>query len=167
VVALRVRCSCNDKGKEEGAAEPGKVAARMKTFAASARAALYRYLFSKDNPHVEPLEKSFRALEANFRSQNCMLCHEPDNRSRINDLLLLNYPNQALIMRRALVAILESNQMPPGSDLAHQPQGVQDVKVLREMTRLAKDFEKQADEAFAWEASHKATGTRGSDAPEK
>ncbi len=120
------------------------------------RVALYSYLFSKDNPHVAELEKSFRALETNFRSQNCMLCHEPDNRSRINDLLLLNYPNQALVMRRSLVAILEGNQMPPGSELAHEPQGVQDMKALREMTRLARAFEKEADEAFAFEAGKRA-----------
>ena len=124
------------------------------------RVALYSYLFSKDNPHVAELEKSFRALETNFRSQNCMLCHEPDNRSRINDLLLLNYPNQALIMRRSLVAILEQNQMPPGNAIAHEPQGVQDVKALKEMTRLAKEFEKIADEAFAFEQGKRAGGKK-------
>lgn len=123
---------------------------------AQPRVALYSYLFSKDNPHVADLDKSFRALETSFRAQNCMLCHEPDNRSRINDLLLLNYPNQALIMRRSLVAILEQNQMPPGNELAHEPQGVQDTKVLKEMTRLAKEFEKKADEAFAFEAGKRA-----------
>jgi hypothetical protein len=118
---------------------------------AQPRVALYSYLFSKDNPHVAPLEKTYRELEKNFRAQNCMLCHEPDNRSRINDLLLLNYPNQALIMRRSLVTILESNQMPPGSAMAHEPAGVQDTKTLADMIRLAKAFEKQADDAFAFE----------------
>ena len=118
------------------------------------RVALYSYLFSKDNPHVAGLEQSYRELEKNFRAQNCMLCHEPDNRSRINDLLLLNYPSQALIMRRTLVAILEGTQMPPGNEEAHEPQGVQKPDVLAEMTRLAKLFEKQADDAFAYEQAH-------------
>lgn len=135
---------------------------------AQPRVALYSYLFSKDNPHVADLEKSFRALETSFRAQNCMLCHEPDNRSRINDLLLLNYPNQALIMRRSLVAILEQNQMPPGNVLAHEPQGVQDVKLLKEMTQLAKEFEQKADEAFAFEAGKRArTPAAGPAAAEK
>lgn len=118
------------------------------------RVALYSYLFSKDNPHVEGLEKTYRSLESTFRAQNCMTCHEPDNRGRINDLLLLNYPNQALIMRRSLVTVLESNQMPPGNALAHEPTGVQDKKVLAELVDLARLFEKQADDAFAYEKAH-------------
>lgn len=120
------------------------------------RVALYSYLFSKDNPHVEGLEKTFRTLESTFRAQNCMTCHEPDNRGRINDLLLLNYPNQALIMRRSLVTVLESNQMPPGNAIAHEPTGVQDKKVLAELLDLARSFEKQADDAFAFESARKA-----------
>jgi len=119
------------------------------------RVSLYSYLFSKDNPHVAPLEKSYRELETHFRAQNCTLCHEPDNRSRINDLLLLGFPNQALVMRRTLVAILEGNEMPPGSALAHEPQGVQDPKALADMTRLAKEFSREADAAFAYEQAHR------------
>jgi hypothetical protein len=121
------------------------------------RVTLYSYLFSKDNPHVSALDASYRALEGKFREQNCMSCHEPDNRSRINDLLLLNYPNQALVARRSLVAVLEENQMPPGNELADEPTGLQDEGVRAELIRLAKAFEKQADAAFAYEQLHQAT----------
>jgi hypothetical protein len=117
------------------------------------RVSLYSYMFSKDNPHVEGLEKTYREMEAEFRAQNCMQCHEPDNRSRMNDLLLMNYPNQALVMRKNLVTVLESNIMPPGSVLAHEPAGIQDQKVREHLLRLAKSFEKQADEALAFEKS--------------
>jgi hypothetical protein len=120
------------------------------------RVSLYSYLFAKDNPHVAPLEKTYRELEKTFRAQNCMMCHEPDNRSRINDLLLLNYPSQALIARRSLVTILETNAMPPGDELAHEPEGIRDKAILTDLTRLAKLFEKQADDAFAYEQSRAA-----------
>lgn len=123
------------------------------------RVALYSYVFSKDNPHVKALDASFRAMESKFREQNCMTCHEPDNRGRINDLLLLNYPNQALVARRSLVAVLERNQMPPGNEIAHEPTGIQDADVLKELVRLARDFEKQADAAFAYEQSHGTSST--------
>ncbi len=118
------------------------------------RVALFDYLFSKDNPHVASLEKSYRELEENFRSQNCMSCHAPDNQSKINDLLLLNYPNQSLVMRRTLVSVLEENYMPPGDKLAKSPEGVQDKHVLADLLRLAKEFEKHADDAFAYEKAH-------------
>lgn len=115
------------------------------------RVALFDYLFSKDNPHVAPLDESFRKLEARFREQNCMSCHEPDNRGRINNLLLLNYPNQALIMRKSLVTILEANEMPPGSLTAGEPKGLRDRAVIDELIELAREFERHADRAFAYE----------------
>lgn len=127
------------------------------------RVALYSYLFSKDNPHVADLDASYRRLEKTFRDQNCLSCHEPDNRSRINDLLLLNYPNQALIARRSLVAVLEDNKMPPGNELAHEPTGIQDEAVRKELITLAQEFERTADAAFAYERLKKATAPGGND----
>ncbi|GEM_PF-578189 len=118
------------------------------------RVALYTYLFSKDNPHVAALDQSYRELEVQFRQQNCITCHAPDNQSRINDLLLLNYPNQALIARRTLVAVLEDNRMPPGDNIAQEPTGIRDPEALQELIRLAKAFERQADAALAYDKSH-------------
>jgi hypothetical protein len=129
------------------------------------RVSLYSYLFSKDNPHVAPLEKTYRKLEASFRAQNCTLCHEPDNRNRINDLLLLGYPNQALMARASLVTILEGNHMPPGSEVAHEPEGIKDKAALDEMTALARAFEKEADEAFAYEKAHPKSPAPAAPAP--
>lgn len=115
------------------------------------RVALFSYLFSADNPHVAQLDKNYRSLEKEFRDLNCTACHEPDNQSRINDLLLLNYPNQALIMRRSLVTVLEENQMPPGNKIAHEPKGISDQDARQRLLKLAKAFEKQADRAMAFE----------------
>jgi hypothetical protein len=119
------------------------------------RVSLFTYLFSKDNPHIADLDKTYRALEAQFRAQECTLCHAPDNQSRINDLLLLNYPNQALVMRRTLVAVLEDNQMPPGNRIAQEPTGIQDPHVREDLIKLAKAFEEEADAAFAFERGKK------------
>lgn len=118
------------------------------------RVALFDYLFSKDNPHVVPLEASYRELESKLRAANCMSCHEPDNQSRINDLLLLNYPNQSLIMRRSIVKVFEDNYMPPGDKIAKEPEGVQDQKLLAELLKLAREFEKNADAAIAFDREH-------------
>ena len=118
------------------------------------RVTLFKYQFSADNPHVEELDRSYRALANQFRAQECMMCHEPDNRGRINDLLLLNYPNQSLIARRTLVAVLEDNQMPPGNSLAGEETGIHDEAARKLLLDLAKAFEATADEAFAFERTH-------------
>lgn len=120
------------------------------------RVTLFTYLFSSDNPHVTALDKSYRTLEQAFREQNCMSCHAPDNRGRINDLLLLNYPNQSLIMRRTLVTVLEANEMPPGDLIAGEPGGIKDRQTLDYLISLAKDFEAKADAAMAFEQSRKS-----------
>jgi hypothetical protein len=115
------------------------------------RVTLFKYQFSADNPHVPALEQSYRDLANQFRAQECMMCHEPDNRGRINDLLLLNYPNQSLIARRTLVAVLQDNQMPPGNSLAGEETGIHDEAARKLLIDLAKAFEATADEAFAFE----------------
>ncbi len=121
------------------------------------RVTLFSYVFSQDNPHVGGLDESYRALEERFREENCLTCHAPDNRSRLNDLVLLNYPNQALVARRTLVSVLEYNRMPPGNAMAHEPNGIQDDEVLAELIRLARDFERKADAAFAFERLKQST----------
>lgn len=131
------------------------------------RVTLFSYVFSKGNPHVTPLDASFRKLEEQFRAQNCMLCHQPDNRGRLNDLLLLNYPNQALIMRRSLVTLLEENQMPPGNVQAHEPTGIQDPAALKQMIESAKEFERVADAAFLYEQNQRAATANAPSQPAK
>lgn len=123
------------------------------------RVALFKYQFSADNPHVAALDKSYRELANQFRAQECMMCHEPDNRGRISDLLLLNYPNQSLIARRTLVTVLEDNQMPPGNSLAGEETGIHDDATRKLLLDLAKAFEAHADEAFAYERSHAKAST--------
>jgi len=115
------------------------------------RVALYSYVFAKDNPHVAALDRSFRELEAEMRAQNCMLCHAPDNQGKMNELLLLNYPNQALIARHTLKEVIARNEMPPGSLLAHEPAGIRDEAGRAGLLRLADAFEQAAEAALRFE----------------
>jgi mono/diheme cytochrome c family protein len=115
------------------------------------RAALYSYLFSAQNPRVAQLERTYRELEQQFRSQNCTTCHAPDNRSKAKPLLLLNYPNQALAARHSLVEILRDNEMPPADLEKGTEAGVHDAATLESLIALAEQFERAADEALAYE----------------
>lgn len=115
------------------------------------RVALFSYLFSPGNPVVPRLESSYRALAAEFREQQCIGCHAPDNRARATQLLLLNFPNQALSCRDDLVDILRHNAMPP-ADTAHgRGRGISDPGARRKLVQMAEDFAARADSALAIE----------------
>lgn len=124
------------------------------------RVALFTYFFSPENPLVPTLDASYRKLESALRAESCTSCHAPDNPSRMARLLLLGYPNQALVGRRELVRTLESNTMPPKNEEEKTPAGIVDDAVRDTLLRLARDFEATADSALAFE-DRLSTSARG------
>lgn len=120
------------------------------------RVALYSYIFSKDNPYVAGLDASYRALESDLRAHVCTDCHAPNNMGHMNDLLLLNFPNQALAARDSILEVIDENRMPPGSKLAGEHAGIADPADRARLRELAKAFVDQADAAFEFEKTHKA-----------
>lgn len=108
------------------------------------KVALFSYLLSKDNPHLSELDSAFRALESEARDQACLTCHVPDNISQMDQLVLLNYPNQALGSRHELLKVFEENTMPPASGL--------DAQALQEIASLARTFAEIGDRALMYEA---------------
>jgi hypothetical protein len=105
---------------------------------------LYSNLFSPTNAMVPELDRTFRALEERARSQNCTTCHSPDNAAKASQLVLLNYPNQAIYARNAIVAELEGLTMPPGT-------GVQDGTERQGLLTLAREFQAAAEQALRLE----------------
>jgi hypothetical protein len=108
------------------------------------RAALYTYLFSPSNPHVTLLGTAYRALEAEARAHACFVCHSPSNSASMNPLRLLNFPNQALTERHAVVQQLEANLMPPN-------EGIPDEAERKKMLALAEAFAATGDQALDYE----------------
>jgi hypothetical protein len=113
------------------------------------RVALYGFMFSFDNPHVNGLETAFRAFSEKQRAAACESCHNPGNPSKINPLEFFNYPNQALTSRHDVVAELTKNDMPPAREGA--PAGIADESYRRELLALAKDFASRGDRALEFE----------------
>ncbi len=110
---------------------------------------LYSKLFSTSNTMIPELDRTFRALEEKARSQNCNGCHSPDNAAKVSQLVLLNYPNQAIYARNAIVAELEGLSMPPGI-------GVKDANERQELLRLAREFQAAAEMALKIEGERTA-----------
>ncbi len=114
-------------------------------------AALYTYLFSKENPYVTELEAAYRASEHKLREQNCLVCHSPDNGSSMNQLELFSYPNQALSGRHRIVEQLEKNLMPTSDSKRGYTRGISDEHDRQELLELAKHFATLGDQAMQWE----------------
>jgi hypothetical protein len=106
--------------------------------------ALYRYLFSVSNPHVDRLDAAYRALEAEARQYNCSFCHSPANPAGMNPLRLLNFPNQALTVRHQIVTQLEQNRMPLG-------EGIPDEAQRQKLIELARTFAAVGDQALDYD----------------
>jgi hypothetical protein len=114
--------------------------------------ALYSYLLSPSNPHLDRLDAAYRALEAEARQHNCTFCHSPSNPASMNPLRLLNFPNQALTVRHQIVQQLEQNLMPPNEGI---PNSAQRQKLLE----LARTFAEVADQALDYEGEFKPQRT--------
>jgi hypothetical protein len=107
-------------------------------------ATLYQALFSPENPHVQTLDAAYREFEKEMRPYSCLACHSPNNASKMNPLLLLNYPNQALTLRHETVRQIEEKLMPPEG-------GIVNNQERQRLVKLAATFAKTADQALAFE----------------
>jgi hypothetical protein len=114
------------------------------------RVSLFSYGFSPQNPHVAELEDAYRTMERELRKETCLVCHSPDNSAKMNPLELFSYPNQALSGRRNLIAVLNSNLMPP-ADAAGKPPGLVDDARRTALVALARKFQEAGDKALAFE----------------
>jgi hypothetical protein len=110
--------------------------------------ALYSYLLSPSNPHVDQLAAAYRALEAEARQHNCTFCHSPSNPAQMNPLRLLNFPNQALTVRHQIVSQIEQNSMPLG-------EGIPDSAQRQKLLELARTFAEVGDQALDYEGEFK------------
>lgn len=122
------------------------------------RVALFTYLFSPGNPMVAALESRYRTLEQAFRNENCTSCHAPDNQGKASRLLLLDFPNQALVGRHELVEVLKENKMPPPNKEEGRHAGIDNEETRQNLIRLARAFESAADSALAYDRALAAVG---------
>jgi hypothetical protein len=121
------------------------------------RVALYRFMFSAQNPHVTAVDESYRAFERAQRQADCMSCHSPSNPAQMNPLELFSYPNHALSERKMIVQVLEHNHMPPATE--NQPAGIADEAYRAELVGLARAFAAAGDRAIEFEK--RAAASRG------
>lgn len=104
-------------------------------------------LFSEKNPHAAKVVETYRALEKQLDGENCFSCHSPDNAANTRRLEILNYPNQALGARQAMIRVLLENRMPPQigiADLARREAMIDSSKLFAEAADAALSFERES-----------------------
>jgi hypothetical protein len=116
-------------------------------------AMLYSNLFSPSNTMIPVLDQAFRQLETRARTQNCAGCHSPDNSQKVSQLVLLNYPNQAIYARNEIVAELEANTMPMN---VGTPSGIPNATEREALLTLARAFQAAAEQALRLEGERVA-----------
>jgi hypothetical protein len=113
--------------------------------------ALFRGLFSGDNPYLGELERRYRDLAVVLRAGYCNDCHVPANPDGLKRLVLLQTPVHAASEIKRLMRAVRDNEMP-----------VDDTHLYRDIdpdTRAALldyggAFEATVDTARAWEEEH-------------
>jgi hypothetical protein len=117
---------------------------------------LYNYILSPENPYVQQVDESYRALEGELRKSSCMLCHSPDNVDNIAQLEFFNYPNQALYGRHDIVRRLVENTMPPVEpSMNFEHAGIADDAQRGNLLELARAFESAGDLALDYDGELK------------
>ena len=113
--------------------------------------ALFRGLFSDDNPYLRALEPRYRDLADVRRTGHCNGCHVPNNPERLKRLVLLQTPAHAASEIKRLMRAVRDNDMP--LDDSHLYREI-DPDTRAALLDYGGTFEATVDAARAWEEEH-------------
>lgn len=113
--------------------------------------ALFRGLFSEDNPYVGGLEAAYRELANAMRRGHCNDCHVPHNPNRMSRLVLLQTPVHAASEIKRLMKTVRDNEMPLDDALLYHEIDPDTRAALLDYGGV---FEDLVDAARAWEEDH-------------
>lgn len=115
------------------------------------RVADFAVLFSEDNPHVTGLNRAYRDLLPVFTAQNCLACHVPDNPAGASSLIVLALPNQALVARASLAAVMIGESDGPSPTTRCGVASLRDLRNVEAVTNAAVRFLEEGDGATEYE----------------
>lgn len=113
--------------------------------------ALFRGLFSNDNPYLRDLEQRYRDLAMVLRAGHCNDCHVPANPDGLKRLVLLQTPAHAASEIKRLMRAVRDDNMPV--DDAHLYRDI-DPDTRAALLDYGGAFEATVDAARAWEEEH-------------
>lgn len=113
--------------------------------------ALFRGLFSEDNPYLGELEPAYRELAEAMRRGHCNDCHVPNNPARMSRLVLLQTPAHAASEIKRLMRSVRDNEMPIDDALLYHEIHPDTRAALLDYGGI---FEDLVDAARAWEQEH-------------
>jgi hypothetical protein len=113
--------------------------------------ALFRGLFSEENPHAAALEPAYREFANAMRMGHCNDCHVPQNPNRMKRLVLLQTPAHAASEIKRLMKAVRDNEMPLDDSLLYHEIDPDTRTALLDYGGV---FEDLVDAARAWEEDH-------------
>jgi len=114
---------------------------------------LFDGLFSRDNPNLPKLDKTYRALALALRDGQCMNCHVPDNPDNMKRIVLLQTPAHAAGEVRRLMKAVREDRMPRDETGIEQPL---DDKEKNALLDRAGAFDQAYESAKEWERGNQA-----------
>ena len=115
---------------------------------------LFDGLFSRDNPNLPKLDKTYRDLALSLRDGQCMNCHTPDNPDNMKRIVLLQTPAHAAGEVRRLMKAVREDRMPRDETGIEQPLDAKEKKALLDK---AGAFDQAYESAKEWERGNQAT----------
>lgn len=111
-------------------------------------------LYSDDNPHLQQIETTYRALALEMRDADCNSCHVPDNPQRMDRLVLLQTPAHAAGESQRILRSVREGAMPE-DDFGIEKPLPHDVRAR--FLEKAEAFDAAVRQVKAWEAQHAAS----------
>lgn len=115
------------------------------------RVTLFAGLYSKNNPHLRDLERSYQDFANQMRRSTCSGCHVPDNPNKMRRLVLLQTPAHAAAEIERVIKTVREQKMPYAEwgEPAHL-----DPKLRAALLKHATRFQGVVEQAKTWEKEH-------------
>jgi len=118
---------------------------------------LFDGLFSRENPNLPKLDKTYRALALSLRDGQCMDCHVPNNPDGMKRIVLLQTPAHAAGEVRRIMKAVSEDRMPRDQTGIEQPLNDKEKKALLDK---ADAFDQAYESAKEWERGNQASGAK-------
>jgi hypothetical protein len=113
------------------------------------RVTLFDGLFRKDNPHLQRLEVTYRALALRMRDAQCDSCHMPNNPMPMRRLVLMHSPAHAAGEIARVMRAVQEDRMPLDEAGIEQPL---EPALKRALLESGSAFEASVQAAKEWES---------------
>ena len=113
-------------------------------------ASLFTNKYRRDNPFLPELDESYRTFALAIRDGSCIKCHAPNNRSEMDQLVLLQTPVHAAAEINDVLKVVRAGDMPRNDFGLKKPL---DPQLREAILTYGEQFRAMLEKADQWEAT--------------